>query len=128
MKNVTKQEYEKKNPWGMLTSVDLYHCDPKIMRSAKEIKRYARELCRLIDMKRFGPTQCVNFGENPRVSGYSMTQLIETSLISGHFANQSNAIYLDIFSCKYYDPQKAAEFSKDFFKAKKFNFTVTLRK
>jgi len=45
-----------------------------------------------------------------------MTQLIETSLISAHFANQSNTTYLDVFSCKAYDPKTVADFSKKFFK------------
>ena len=41
-----------------------------------------------------------------------MVQLIETSLISGHFANDTNSAYLDIFSCKGYDPAVVEEFSK----------------
>jgi hypothetical protein len=32
-----------------------------------------------------------------------MIQLIETSLISAHFADASWAIYLDVFSCAPYD-------------------------
>jgi S-adenosylmethionine/arginine decarboxylase-like enzyme len=78
-------------------------------------------------MKRFGKTQIVDFGEDPRVSGYSMTQLIETSLISGHFANQSRAAYIDIFSCKRYDPNIATEFSRDRFGAKRHKMNVTIR-
>ena len=113
--------------WGMLSSVDLYDCDPAIIRDANEIKRYVIELCELIDMKRFGETLVVHFGEDEKVAGYSMTQLIETSLISGHFANQTNAAYLDIFSCKMYDPNQVAEFARDFFKAKRFNLQVIKR-
>ncbi len=43
-----------------------------------------------------------------------MTQLIETSLISGHFANKTNTVYLDVFSCKYYDPRAVGEFATEF--------------
>ena len=57
-----------------------------------------------------------------------MTQLIETSLVSAHFANQTNATYLDIFSCKYYNPFEASEFAKEFFGASDYNLTYTLRK
>jgi hypothetical protein len=46
-----------------------------------------------------------------------MTQLIETSLISGHFANLTKAAYIDIFSCRAYDSDRVAQFSKDFFRA-----------
>jgi S-adenosylmethionine decarboxylase len=78
-------------------------------------------------MKRFGKTQVVHFGEDERVAGFSMTQLIETSLISAHFANQSNTTYLDVFSCKTYDPKVVASFSKRFFKARRVKRHTVLR-
>ncbi|MBW1667984.1 MAG: S-adenosylmethionine decarboxylase [Deltaproteobacteria bacterium] len=92
-------------PWGLLTSLDLYECNPDIIRD-----------CELLDMKPFGECQVVHFGQDERVAGYSMIQLIETSLISGHFANLTNAAYIDIFSCKPYDPEQVADFTKAFFK------------
>jgi S-adenosylmethionine/arginine decarboxylase-like enzyme len=102
-------------PWGLLTSMDIYGCRPEIIRDAAAIKRYVVDLCALIQMRRFGECQVVHFGEDERVAGYSMVQLIETSLISGHFANLSNAAYIDIFSCKLYDPEEVARFSQQFF-------------
>ena len=78
---------------------------------------FVGELCELIKMRRFGETQVVRFGDDPRVTGYSMTQLIETSLISAHFADNSCAIYLDVFSCAPYNPREAAEFAAHFFHA-----------
>lgn len=123
-----KENFEKKNVWGLLTSVDLYDCNPELIRDAEAIKRYVNELCQLIEMKKFGDTQVIDFGEDERVSGFSMTQLIETSLISGHFANLTNAAYIDIFSCKYYDPQVAADFTQKFFQAKEIKIHYILRK
>ena len=123
-----KENFEKKNVWGLLTSVDLYDCNPELIRDAEAIKRYVNELCQLIEMKKFRDTQVVDFGEDERVSGFSMTQLIETSLISGHFANLTNAAYIDIFSCKYYDPQVAADFTQKFFQAKEIKIHYILRK
>ena len=114
-------------PWGILTSLDIYHCNPQIIRSAEEIRRYVVELCELIGMRRFGECQVVHFGQDERVAGYSMIQLIETSLISGHFANLTNAAYIDIFSCKPYDPQEVAEFSKEFFQGRSIKVHVTHR-
>lgn len=115
-------------PWGLLSCIDLYECDPETIRNAEKIKLFVSELCKLIEMKRFGETQVVHFGEDERVAGFSMIQLIETSLISAHFANASNSTYLDVFSCKLYDPQKVADFAKDFFKAKKVNLQTVNRK
>jgi S-adenosylmethionine decarboxylase len=79
-------------------------------------------------MKRFGNCTVVNFGEDEKVAGLSMTQLIETSLISGHFANLTNTSYIDIFSCKLYNPYEAAEFSKAFFKAEDYGIQINFRK
>jgi S-adenosylmethionine decarboxylase len=108
---------EEATPWGLLTSMDLYACNPETIRDAEKIKRFVVKLCDRIGMKRFGECQVVHFGEDERVAGYSMVQLIETSLISGHFANQSNAAYIDIFSCKSYDPDDVRDFAQDFFEA-----------
>jgi len=126
MRNIKKEFYDT-NAWGLLTSVDLYECNPKTIRDARAIKRYVDELCELIEMKQFGETQIVNFGEDEKVAGYSMIQLIETSLISGHFANKSNNAYIDIFSCKYYEPTVAVEFTKKFFEAKEVKMYYILR-
>jgi S-adenosylmethionine/arginine decarboxylase-like enzyme len=115
----SRTEPSGKPPWGLLSCIDLYECDPNIIRDAEAIKKFVVQLCDLIKMKRFGETQVIHFGEDERVAGFSMTQLIETSLISAHFANRSNTTYLDVFSCKTYDPEIVAEFAKKFFKAKR---------
>ncbi len=118
---------QKQAPWGYLTSLDIYDCSPQIIRNAEKIRRYVIELCDLIEMKRFGECQVVHFGEEERVAGFSMVQLIETSLISGHFANLTNAAYIDIFSCKAYDPEKVAHFTLSYFEGKHLETHFTKR-
>ncbi len=122
-----KEEYKSKNPWGVLTSVDIYKSDPDIIRNAKSIEQFVYQLCDLIDMKRYGECQIVHFGQDKKVEGFSMTQLIETSLISGHFANASNTVYLDVFSCKFYEPREIAEFATSFFKGRNYKMQIALR-
>ena len=116
-----------KNCWGVSSSIDLYDCDLRLMQDEGEIKRFVRELCDLIKMRRFGETQVVRFGDDPRVTGFSMTQLIETSLVSAHFADHSQAIYLDVFSCAPYDPHETAAFAARFFKAQRLKVQVLER-
>jgi len=122
-----REKFEESSAWGLLTSIDVYRCDPAKIRDADHIRRYVRELCERIDMQRHEDTVVVNFGRDKRVEGFSMTQLIETSLISGHFANQSNAAYIDIFSCKYYEPREAAEFTLKAFGGDRYHMQVALR-
>ena len=121
------RQFRETDAWGLATAVDLKKCNPETIRDAEKIRDFVAQLCELIDMKRFGETQVVHFGPNDRVAGYSMTQLIETSLISGHFANETNAAYLDIFSCKEYPPEVMAEFCKDFFEAESCTMQVIFR-
>lgn len=115
------------SPWGWHLVLDLYDCDPDAIRSASVIYKYVVELCDLIEMRRFGEPTIVDFGDDPRVSGYSLVQLIETSNICAHFANESNAVYLDIFSCKKFDPEVAAKFTIETFGAKGVNGTFISR-
>jgi S-adenosylmethionine/arginine decarboxylase-like enzyme len=114
--------------WGLACSFDISECDGETIRDANAIKRFVHELCDLIGMKRFGECVVVNFGEDERVAGFSMTQLIETSLISAHFANASNTTYLDVFSCKPYDPAVVEEFARSFFGGSRCTTHVNLRR
>lgn len=125
--NSLVQKAVEKEVWGMASSFDIYDCNPKIIRDADRIKFFVAELCDLIKMKRFGETTVVNFGEDERVAGFSMIQLIETSLISGHFANLTNAVYLDVFSCKPYDPAVVEAFAQSFFEGTTCHTQVHLR-
>lgn len=111
----TVQNAIEKSAWGIASSIDIYDCDPAAIRSADKIRQFVVQLCELIGMKRFEDTLVVNFGEDERVAGFSMVQLIETSLISAHFANKTNTAYTDVFSCKPYDPRIVKKFAQKFF-------------
>jgi S-adenosylmethionine decarboxylase len=128
MNKALKKEYEETRAWGLSSMIDLHECDPQLIRDADAIKKFVVDLCNLIKMKRFRDCVVVDFGEDEEVAGFSMTQLIETSLISGHFSNKTNRVFLDVFSCKYYDPEVVADFAKKVFKAKNYNLNYKMRK
>lgn len=115
-------------PWGLSCSIDIYDCNPETIRDADAIRRFVAQLCTLIRMRPFGETRVVHFGQDERVAGYSMTQLIETSLISGHFANQTNTAYLDIFSCTPYEPETVSSFARQFFGGSRSVVHATVRR
>jgi len=123
-----REDYQKQQAWGLLASIDLHHCNHELISSPQKIKRFIYELCERIDMTRHGECLIERFGQGD-IEGYSVFQFIETSAITAHFDEKiSNATYLDIFSCKYFNPYEAAEFAKKFFEAKDYNLTYTLRK
>jgi len=117
-----------KKIYGKELILDLYDCDPKIIRSKKKILEYSDKLCDLIKVKKYGKPICERFALNdPHTAGYSLVQLIETSSISGHFSELCNRAFIDIFSCKLFDEKIATNFTKKFFKAKKIKNRVLIR-
>lgn len=117
----------KGRAWGLEAQIDLQGCDPDVIRDKELIENFVVELCDLIKMKRFGSCTVVHFGKQKRIAGFSFTQLIETSLVSGHLANATNAAYLNIFSCKEFDPKIVEDFCGAYFKAKEATTVVNYR-
>lgn len=112
--------------WELI--LDLYGCDPETIRSEEAIRRFPRELCKVIDMVPYGEPQTPYFGlNNEHTKGYSLLQFIETSSITGHFSEEVGAIYINIFSCKPYDRKKAERFTKEFFGAKRVRSRFLVR-
>lgn len=113
--------------WGRSASVDLHHCDQKLVKSPAAIRRFVRELVKELKMHRVGLTEIKRFGHG-RLRGYSMIQFIETSTIVAHFDEKGDRAFIDIFSCKKYSPKKVALFCKKYFKAKNHVLYVEERK
>ena len=117
------------NTFGMEVVLYLYECNPETIRSKERLQEYARELCRVIEMTPYGAPFAERFGLNEaKTAGYSIVQLIETSSITGHFSEERNSAYINIFSCKEFDPEQAVEFSKNFFGADRAESTLHLRR
>lgn len=105
---------EKKTYWGYHLIIDASDCNPDAIRSYKTIYDFTKRLVKDIDMVAFGEPHIVDFGHGDK-SGYSLVQLIETSNICGHFVNEYNDIYLDVFSCKPYDKEVVINLVKEVF-------------
>ncbi|MBX9977524.1 MAG: S-adenosylmethionine decarboxylase [Alphaproteobacteria bacterium] len=125
--SVIQKLFRERAFWGMATALDLKECGKDFINSKEVITQYSIELCDMIKMKRYGDPQVVYFGEEERVEGYTLVQMIETSLISGHFTPYSKSAYIDIFSCALYNPHDVAVFTKDFFKASSLKLNVAFR-
>jgi len=118
-----KKAYIADNAWGLCTCIDVYNCNPELIRSAQAIEEYIIQLCTLIDMKQYGDPQIRCFGSG-NLEGYSMYQFIETSHISGHFTEDTNTVHIEIFSCKIYDPYIVLKFTKEFFKGNDYEIRI----
>lgn len=69
-------------------------------------------------MKRYGEPIIKKFG-NSDLFGYSAIQFIETSSITLHFDETQNRAFIEIFSCKFFEPDMVAGFCRKFLGAKK---------
>ncbi len=126
--SMLREEYAAREAWGLLASIDLHACDPELIRNPEAIREFIHTLCARIDMVRHGECHIERFGDGT-LEGYSVFQFIETSCVSAHFDEKlTNATYLDIFSCKYFNPFEASEYAKEFFKAADYTLSYTLRK
>lgn len=88
--------------WGFHLCLDIAKCKPSSIRCKKTIETFTTQLVHDIDMVAFGKPQIVHFGSGNK-AGYTLIQLIETSNISAHFCEETNGLFLDVFSCKPYD-------------------------
>jgi S-adenosylmethionine/arginine decarboxylase-like enzyme len=89
--------------WGYHLILNARNCMPRTIRSKENIYWFTKNLVRDINMVAYGEPQIVMFGTGNK-KGYTLVQLIETSNICAHFVEESNDMYLDVFSCKTFDP------------------------
>lgn len=103
--------------WGRWCGLDLKNCDLEIISDRQAIEKYILSLCALLNFTRFGNPTIVRFGNRPEITGYSFTQLIETSLVSGHLVEANRCAFIDIFSCCEYSVETARNFTREYFRA-----------
>lgn len=113
--------------FGKSCQINLYECDIAAITDADRIRKFVRGLVEAIDMRAFGEPQVIHFGPIEQVAGYSMTQLIETSLISGHFVDANGNAYIDVFSCKDYDIGTAIRVCREAFRPKRVTWSAQIR-
>lgn len=100
--------------WGFHLIAEFGNCLPTSIRCSRNIASFSNTLVKDINMVPFGLPLIKHFGEGNK-SGYTLVQLIETSNICAHFVEETNDIYLDVFSCKEFDPMIVEEVVKGYF-------------
>ena len=112
--------------WGKHLMIDAARLNGQAIRNPTRIHHFTAALVKRIDMIPYGPSQVVMFGSGNK-KGYTMVQLIETSNICAHFVEENNSMYLDVFSCKDFDPIVVKETVEEFFEAKHMKLKVLTR-
>ena len=107
---MSKEQY-----WGYHLSLDCYECEKPSITDRDHIAKFTKQLVEDIDMVAYGEPQIVHFGEGDK-EGFTLIQLIETSNICAHFVNETGNVYLDVFSCKEFEPADVEDIVKQYFK------------
>ena len=109
--------------YGFELVLDLHGCEANLF-NRDHIDKFFTDLCALIEMERCE----VHFWDDvgvpeeeqqtlPHTKGTSAVCFILTSTIVIHTLDILGAVYVNIFSCKPFDPDVAAEFTTERFKA-----------
>ena len=94
-------------PWGMLATIDLHACDARRLADAESIRRFVPAVIDAIGMRAHGPLMLDRFGDD-ELEGWSAMQFIETSSITIHADEVWARCFVDIFSCRPFEPGVAA--------------------
>lgn len=114
--------------FGQHLLMNLTGCPEYVLSSELGLTTYVAALVEAIGMVAYGPTQIEHFGHaSTETSGYTVVQMIETSLISGHLVDAHGTAYWDVFSCKPFDVDTALKITQEFFVPDVLAWTVLYR-
>ena len=128
------RDSSERGSYGQELILDLHDCDSKKF-TRHHIERFCTQLCDLIDMERcdlhFWDDLGVREEEqqtDPKTKGTSAVQFILTSTIVIHTLDLMRAAYVNIFSCKAFDTDEAADFTAKWFDSKAWTANVVIRR
>lgn len=94
-------------PWGMLAAIDLHGCERRLVEDAAKIRAFVPRVVDAIGMRAHGPLHLERFGDG-ELEGWSAMQFIETSSITVHADEFACRCFVDVFSCRAFDPDTVA--------------------
>jgi S-adenosylmethionine/arginine decarboxylase-like enzyme len=109
-------EEVKEEDYGQEVIIDI-HDVPEEFFTKKNVRQFVEKLCDEIQMKRgpnymWGEEKELHAYANPKVDGLSCVQFLYSSSITIHAINELNKVFLNIFSCKTFDSEKAKLFTE----------------
>lgn len=110
--------------YGYSSILDVIDCDPQTF-TRESIEDFLAALCDAIDMER-EDLHFWDYDEDPEgyaaapshLRGISAVQFIKTSSIVIHTLDDLNVVFIDLFSCKKYEPQVVSWVVETHFKGK----------
>jgi S-adenosylmethionine/arginine decarboxylase-like enzyme len=121
------------DPYGLELILDLHGCSPETF-TRTSITNYCEALCELIDMERCDLHFWDDLGvpererqTEPKTKGTSAVQFILTSTLVIHTLDLLRSVYVNVFSCKDFDPDEAARFTANWFQSHEWTARTVTR-
>lgn len=119
--------------YGKELILDLHDCDVSRFNRA-DLGFYLDWICHKIGMKQ-EDLHFWDYEDDPKekekapshLKGTSCVQFIRTSNITIHTLDDLKSLYLNLFSCKDFNSDKVAEYTKDYFKGEIVNQKEVIR-
>lgn len=112
--------------WGYHLMLDCKSCN-KNVSDPKAIYDFNKELVQRIDMVAHGEPIIEFMLPGDPKQGFSLVQLITTSNICAHFMDFDRTAYLDVFSCKEFDPNIVKDVFVKYFEPEKMRVNYITR-
>lgn len=114
--------------WGKHYLIDCSACNISAITSRETLSKFLKVLVEKIDMKAYGSPIIEHFAtHDPSKGGFTICQMIETSLIDGHFVDATGDAYISVHSCKEFDISVVKDVINTFFEPKSMKDNVIFR-
>ncbi len=119
----------KKPHFGLHFTLDGYRCSSGTLNNRKKVEKFLNLLVRRLRMRKlFGPKIIRAPGNGKKdPGGWSGFVVIQESHFSVHTFPKRKFVSIDIYSCRDFDWQKAAQLCKKFFGARALETNVIVR-
>lgn len=118
--DIPKKPSPKNSHWGYHLLIDMSGCSN--VDNHPHVLAFFAELIKKLDMKPLSKPVITSVHGGEQGRGTSCMQLITTSSITYHSDDQGECIYLDIFTCKAFEPKTAFLVIDKYFKPKNIGF------
>ncbi len=114
--------------YGVESIMDIHKCDTSLF-TKENLLEYVKEVTQRSGMTVYGEPfvwDAMKYEED-HLNGISVLQWIMTSSIVIHSMNKTGVIFINIFSCKEFDVDMIANFSKEFFQGQTMDLRTIKR-
>lgn len=112
--------------YGKHLMVTAISCNENLL-DISSVSRFVTEMVPRIDMVPYGDLVIARFGEGIE-EGISAVQLIVTSAITIHTNDMMRDMYLDVFSCKWFEEDIIIDMIKEYFSPQEIKENIILRR